>query len=126
MTPRGGTACPPIEDDREEGRVFEEETAGNGEDFKNREISGTRRLDVVFDGFPVGWYREPSIIDTFMEAYDFTGKTVIPFVASSMNGIGDSGKNTRALTQGAEVLAGKRFDANAAEKEFDDWGSQWV
>ncbi|MBO7679216.1 MAG: hypothetical protein J6S75_06055, partial [Thermoguttaceae bacterium] len=48
------------------------------------------------------WYREPSIIDTFMEAYDFTGKTVIPFVASSMNGIGDSGKNTRALAPGGK------------------------
>ena len=37
------------------------------------------RADVVFVGFPVWWYREPSIIDTFMETYDFSGKTVIPF-----------------------------------------------
>ena len=115
-----------MEDDREEGRVFDEETAGNVEDFKNQEICGTRRLDVVFDGFPVGWYREPSIIDTFMEAYDFSGKTVVPFTTSGMSGIGDSGKNMQALAPGAKVDAGKRFDANAAEKELADWGSQWL
>lgn len=96
------------------------------EDFKNQEICGTRRLDVVFDGFPVGWYREPSIIDTFMEAHGFTGKTVIPFAASGMSGIGVSGKNMQALGQGAKVLAGKRFDANASAKELADGGSRWV
>ena len=37
---------------------------------------------VIFVGFPVWWYREPSIIDTFMEAYDFSGKTVVPFATS--------------------------------------------
>ena len=44
----------------------------------------------MFVGFPVWWYREPSIIDTFMEQYDFTGKTVIPFATSGSSGIGDS------------------------------------
>ena len=42
-------------------------------------IADMARYDVVFVGFPVWWYREPSIIDTFMEAYDFSGKTVVPF-----------------------------------------------
>ncbi|MBQ2684339.1 MAG: NAD(P)H-dependent oxidoreductase [Thermoguttaceae bacterium] len=89
-------------------------------------IADMARYDVVFVGFPVWWYREPSIIDTFMEAYDFTGKTVIPFAASGMSGIGDSGKNMQALAPGAKVDAGKRFDANASEKELADWGSRWV
>ena len=89
-------------------------------------IADMARYSVVFVGFPVWWYREPSIIDTFMEAYDFSGKTVVPFTTSGMSGIGDSGKNTRALAPGAKVLAGKRFGANASEKELADWGSQWV
>ena len=89
-------------------------------------VADMARYDVVFVGFPVWWYREPSIIDTFMEAYDFTGKTVVPFATSGMSGIGDSGKNMQALAQGTKVLAGKRFDANASEKELADWGSQWV
>ena len=43
-----------------------------------------------------------------------------------MSGIGDSGKNMQALAPGAKVDAGKRFDANASEKELADWGSRWV
>ncbi len=89
-------------------------------------VADMARYDVVFVGFPVWWYREPSIIDTFMEAYDFSGKTVVPFATSGMSGIGDSGKNIQALAPGAKVDAGKRFDANASEKELADWGSRWV
>ena len=42
-------------------------------------IEDIEKYEVVFVGFPVWWYREPSIIDTFMESYDFSGKLVIPF-----------------------------------------------
>ena len=89
-------------------------------------VADMARYDVVFVGFPVWWYREPSIIDTFMEAYDFSGKTVVPFATSGMSGIGDSGKNMQALAPGAKVDAGKRFDANASETELADWASRWV
>ena len=82
--------------------------------------------DVVFVGFPVWWYREPSIIDTFMEAYDFTGKTVVPFATSGTSGIGDAGKNMQALAPGARVEAGKRFDAKAAEAELKAWAAEWA
>ena len=37
---------------------------------------------VIFLGFPIWWYREPSIIDSFLDAYDFTGKTIVPFFTS--------------------------------------------
>ncbi len=89
-------------------------------------VADMARYDVVFVGFPVWWYREPSIIDTFMEAYDFTGKTVVPFATSGMSGIGDSGKNMQALAPGANVDAGKRFDAGASAKQLADWASRWV
>ena len=65
--------------------------------------------DVIFVGFPVWWYREPSIIDTFMEQYDFSGKTVVPFATSGSSGIGDCGRNMQALAKGAKVAVGKRF-----------------
>ena len=67
------------------------------------DISG---YEYVFVGFPVWWYREPSIIDTFMESYDFSGKTVIPFCTSGGSGLGDSAANMRALAPGAEVVDG--------------------
>ena len=84
------------------------------------------KYDVVFVGFPVWWYREPSIIDTFMESYDFSGKTVIPFATSGMSGIGDSGSNMQALAKGAKVLAGKRFASGSSVKELSDWASRWL
>ena len=89
-------------------------------------VQDIAQYDVVFVGFPVWWYREPSIIDTFMELYDFTGKTVVPFATSGGSWIGDSGKNMQALAKGAKVEAGRRFAANAPEKELVDWASQWL
>ena len=82
--------------------------------------------DVVFVGFPVWWYREPSIIDTFMEQYDFKGKTIVPFATSGMSPIGDSGKNMQSLAAGAKVVSGKRFGNNVSEKEIADWANEWL
>ncbi|MDO4804642.1 MAG: flavodoxin [Lachnospiraceae bacterium] len=75
----------------------------------------------VFVGFPIWWYREPSIIDTFMESYNFEGITVIPFCTSGGSGIGQSDDNMRALAPAAKVAVGKRFSANASAKELGDW-----
>ena len=82
--------------------------------------------DVVFVGFPVWWYREPSIIDTFMEQYDFTGKTVIPFATSGSSGIGDSGRNMQELAKGTVVVEGKRFSALVTENKLAAWAKEWV
>ncbi len=82
--------------------------------------------DVVFVGFPVWWYREPSIIDTFMEAYDFSGKTVVPFATSGMSPIGDSGKNMQALAPKAKVFVGKRFPENVSSDELKIWAAEWL
>ena len=81
---------------------------------------------VVFVGFPVWWHREPSIIDTFMEAYDFSGKIVIPFATSGGSEIGDSGKNMQALAPGAKVFEGKRFKGRTSEEELAAWASEWL
>ena len=84
------------------------------------------RYDVVFVGFPVWWYREPSIIDTFMEQYDFSGKTVIPFATSGGSQLGDSAKNMQALARGSKVLEGKRFASRTSEKELADWATKYL
>ena len=87
---------------------------------------GMAQYDVVFVGFPIWWYREPSIIDTFMELYDFAGKTVVPFATSGGSPIGNSGRNMAALAKGANVASGKRFAANAPETELADWAKAWL
>ena len=89
-------------------------------------VADMGQYDVVFVGFPIWWYREPSIIDTFMEAYDFTGKTVVPFATSGGSGIGPSGKNMQKLAPGAKVDDGARFAARASEKELADWAKKWL
>ena len=89
-------------------------------------VESMAQYDVVFVGFPVWWYREPSIIDTFMEAYDFSGKTIIPFATSGMSGIGDSGKNMQDLAKGAKVLPGRRFKNSASSGELKTWAEEWL
>ena len=84
------------------------------------------QYDVVFVGFPVWWYREPSIIDTFMESYDFAGKTVIPFATSGGSGLGDSAANMQKLAKGAKVVNGKRFSGSASAEELKAWSGQWA
>ena len=82
--------------------------------------------DVVFIGFPVWWYREPSVIDTYMEAHDFSGKTVVPFATSGGSGIGDAGKNIQSLAKGARVAAGKRLNARASAAELAAWAKDYL
>lgn len=78
----------------------------------------------VFVGFPVWWYREPSIIDTFMESYNWNGITVIPFCTSGGSGLGDAGKNMQALGKGANVVEGKRLSGTVSEAELKTWIDQ--
>ena len=89
-------------------------------------VADMPQYDVVFVGFPVWWYREPSIIDTFMESYDFAGKTVIPFATSGGSGLGDSAANMQKLAKGAKVVNGKRFSGSASAEELKAWAGQWA
>ncbi|MDO4974544.1 MAG: flavodoxin [Eubacteriales bacterium] len=77
--------------------------------------------DVVFLGFPIWWYREPSIIDSFLDAYDFSGKTVVPFFTSGGSQLGEGQARIEKLAKGAKVLSGKRFSARTSESELKAW-----
>ncbi|MBP5565133.1 MAG: NAD(P)H-dependent oxidoreductase [Lachnospiraceae bacterium] len=84
-------------------------------------VNDMSKYDTVYVGFPVWWYREPSIIDTFMEAYDFTDKKVITFCTSGGSGLGDSAKNMQALATGAKVIDGKKFSSGVSEADLKKW-----
>ena len=77
--------------------------------------------DVIFLGFPIWWYREPSLIDSFLDAYDFSGKTVVPFFTSGGSQLGEGQGRIETLAKGAKVLSGKRFSARASESELKAW-----
>ena len=84
-------------------------------------VADMSQYDTVYIGFPIWWGREPSIIDTFMESYDFSEKKVIPFVTSGSSDIGDTAENIKALAPNAQVDVGKRFTTSVSEKDLSDW-----
>ena len=77
--------------------------------------------DTVFVGFPIWWYVAPTIINTFLESYDLTDKTIIPFATS---GGGDMGKTNEKLLpscKGAKLLNGKVFKASVSGADLAKW-----
>ena len=87
-------------------------------------IDDISQYKIVFVGSPIWWGREPSIIDTFIESYDFSGKTVIPFVTSGSSDIGDYGVNLQSLAPNAKVLTGKRFPNDVSAEELKAWADE--
>ena len=82
--------------------------------------------DVVFVGFPVWWYREPSIIDSFLEAYDFSGKKIVLFATSGGSGMGREAAARAEEITNAEVKLGKRFPADVSAEELKAWAEQFL
>ncbi|MBR4206695.1 MAG: NAD(P)H-dependent oxidoreductase [Clostridia bacterium] len=87
-------------------------------------VENMEQYEVIFVGFPVWWYREPSIIDTFMESYDFSGKTVVPFCTSGGSGLGDTAKNLSRLAPGANIKEGKRMTRREKPEEMKVWAEK--
>ena len=89
------------------------------------EIAGDKiSLDgytMIYIGFPIWWGEEPRIMDTFVESYDFSGKTVIPFCTSGGSGIGRSGPNMEALAGTGTWLDGARHSGSISEADLQSW-----
>ena len=77
--------------------------------------------DTVFIGYPIWWGIAAWPVDTFIEANDFTGKTVIPFATSSSSGLGESGELLAEMAGTGEWLDGERFRSGASEADVQDW-----
>jgi flavodoxin len=78
--------------------------------------------DTIFVGFPIWWYVAPTIINTFLEAYDFSEKTIILFATSGGSGMGNSAKELRpSVSDSAVIKDGKRFSANTSVSELKEW-----
>lgn len=95
-------------------------------DKNARPAIGSETLDLtgyktIFIGFPIWWGEEPRIMDTFVESYDFSGITLIPFCTSGGSGIGRSGPNMEALAKSGTWLEGRRFSGSVSEDELRAW-----
>ena len=77
--------------------------------------------DTIFVGFPIWWYVAPTIINTFLESYDMTGKTIIPFATSGGSGMGRTNEKLLPSCKGAKLLDGKVFKGNVNHKELAAW-----
>lgn len=77
--------------------------------------------DVIFLGFPVWWYVAPTILNTFLEAYDFTGKTIVLFATSGGSGLGKSAAGLRVSAPGAKIVDGRMLNGRLNEAELKAW-----
>ena len=77
--------------------------------------------DVIFLGFPIWWYVAPTIINTFLESYDFTGKTIVLFATSGGSGLGKSAAGLRPSAPGAKIVDGRLLNGRLSENELKSW-----
>lgn len=84
-------------------------------------VENMDQYDVVFIGYPIWWGEAPRILSTFVESYDFSGKTIIPFCTSGGSGIGSSASNLEQLTSGATWLNGQRLKGSDSEDVIMEW-----
>ena len=77
--------------------------------------------DTVFVGFPVWWYVAPTIINTFLESYDLTGKTIIPFATSGGSGMGKTNEKLQPSCPNSKLIEGKVFKKSASKSELAVW-----
>lgn len=79
--------------------------------------------DTLFVGFPIWWYVAPTIINTFLESYDLTGKTIIPFATSGGSGMGKTNEKLLPSCAGAKLIECKVFKSNVSKAEMNQWAS---
>ncbi len=84
------------------------------------QVQDIAQYDTIFVGFPIWWGREPSVVDTFLTAYDFKGKCIIPFCTSGGSEMGNTAQRIRELT-GANVDEGKRLGGSVSEEDLKIW-----
>lgn len=89
------------------------------------EISGSvenmEQYEIVFLGYPIWWGQAPRIMNTFIESYDFDGKTIVPFCTSGSSGFGSSDAALKDAAEGAEWFDGERFSADASDEDIFEW-----
>ena len=94
-------------------------------EIKNQ-IDDISKYDTIILGYPIWWGQTPKIMYTFIESYDFSNKTIIPFCTSGSSPIGSSATNLSKSATSANWLDGKRFSANASISEISSWLDQYI
>ena len=87
-------------------------------------VADMAAYDTIYLGFPIWWYVEPRIVDTFLEAHDLSGKTVVPFATSGGSALGRAPFRMQNLAPDATVLAGAVLNGSPSTAELAAWAER--
>ena len=77
--------------------------------------------DVIFLGFPIWWYTAPTIVNSFLEQYDLSGKTIVLFATSGGSGLGQTAEDLRPSAPGAVIRGGRMLNGRLDLAELKSW-----
>lgn len=89
----------------------------------NANIAG---CDTIFVGFPVWWYVAPTIINTFLETYDFSGKKIVLFATSGGSGFGKAVAGLKPSAPGAEIVEGEILNGNPSPAKLKAFAERFI
>ena len=107
----GNTSC----------RANNEQNSSTARPAINGSVQDMESYDVIYLGYPIWWSKAPKIIYTFLESYEFAGKTIVPFCTSGGSSISGSLSEIQALATDATWLDGRRFDSSATSAQIKTW-----
>ena len=87
------------------------------------QVADMVQYDTVFVGFPIWWYVAPTIINTFLEQYDWTGKTIIPFATSGGSGMGKTNQELAPSCPGALLKEGRVLSPYSSKQALEAWAN---
>lgn len=110
------------------GRADQEQNDPDARPVISGGVENMDQYDTIIIGYPIWHGQAPRIISTFLESYDFSGKTILPFCTSHSSGIGSSADNLHVLCSDSTVwLEGKRFEAGTSKETIEEWlGSEGI
>ncbi|MDE7341140.1 MAG: flavodoxin [Lachnospiraceae bacterium] len=104
------------------GRADQEQNDPDARPAISGGVENMDTYDTIILGYPIWHGQAPRIISTFLESYDFSGKTIIPFCTSHSSGIGSSASNLHVLcSESVEWMDGKRFEAGVSRESVQNW-----
>ena len=110
------------------GRADQEQNDPDARPAISGGVENMDAYDTIILGYPIWHGQAPRIISTFLESYDFSGKTILPFCTSHSSGIGSSADKLHVLCSDSTVwLEGKRFEAGTSKETIEEWlGSEGI
>lgn len=84
-------------------------------------VPNMEAYDAIFVGFPIWWYVAPTIIHTFLESYDLSGKIIVPFATSGGSGMGSTNDKLKPSCPGAALREGKLLNGRLSEASLKKW-----